>query len=112
LNPYPWRRLACVLALLATPAASPAQAVTVVLLGTGSPEPAADRFGPGTLVEAGGHRVLIDAGRGVTQRLWQIPVRIGVITDVFLTHLHSDRTVGLADIWLMGWLQGGKSRGN
>ena len=100
-----WRCLAGVLALLATPAVAPAQAVTVVLLGTGSPEPALDRFGPGTLMEAGGQHFLFDAGRGVTQRLWQLPFRVGEITHVFLTHLHSDHTVGLADIWLMGWLQ-------
>jgi ribonuclease Z len=95
-----------------TPSLSLAQNLTVVLLGTGSPEPALDRFGPGTLVEAGGQRFLFDAGRGVTQRLWQLPVRIGGITQVFLTHLHSDHTVGLADIWLMGWLRtrfGGRS---
>lgn len=82
-----------------------AQTLTAVLLGTGSPEPAMDRFGPGTLIEAGGQRLLFDAGRGVSQRLWQIPVRLGEITDVFLTHLHSDHVVGLPDIWLTGGLQ-------
>ena len=106
------RCVAPLLFLAAMSAVAQAQTVTVVLLGTGSPEPAIDRFGPGTLVEAGGQHFLFDAGRGVTQRLWQMPVRVGEITRVFLTHLHSDHTVGLADIWLMGWLQtrfGGRS---
>ena len=101
-----------VLLMLWAPSSSPAQSVTVVLLGTGSPEPAIDRFGPGTLIETGDQRVLVDAGRGVSLRLWQVPVRVGAITQVFLTHLHSDHTVGLADIWLTGWLQtrfGGRS---
>lgn len=79
--------------------------MTVVLLGTGSPEPSVDRFGPATLVEAGGQRLLFDAGRGAAQRLWQVPVRVGEVADIFLTHLHSDHTVGLADVWLTGWMQ-------
>lgn len=100
-----WRFAVCSLAALVWSRPIGAQTITVVLLGTGSPEPALDRFGPATLVEAGGQRFLIDAGRGVTQRLWQRPLRIGEISNVFLTHLHSDHTVGLPDLWLSGWLQ-------
>ena len=35
----------------------------VTLLGTASPSPRADRFGPSTLVEAGDQKLLFDAGR-------------------------------------------------
>ena len=98
-------QLTLTLLLALAPALAHAQALKLVLLGTGSPEPATDRFGPGTLIEAGGQHLLFDAGRGVSQRLWQIPLRLGDINDVFLTHLHSDHTVGLADLWLTGWLQ-------
>jgi ribonuclease Z len=63
------------------------------------------RFGPGVLVQAGGKNLLIDAGRGVTQRLMQSGLRLGQIDAVFLTHLHSDHVVGLPDLWLTGWLQ-------
>lgn len=45
-----------------------AQTLNVTLIGTGDPIPRLDRFGPATLVEAGPHRLLFDAGRGVTQR--------------------------------------------
>ena len=76
----------------------------VTLLGTGGPEPALDRFGPATLVEAGSIRLLFDAGRGVTQRLWQTGIRLGDVNLLFLTHLHSDHTVGLPDLWLTGWM--------
>jgi ribonuclease Z len=77
----------------------------VTLLGTGSPAPVMRRFGPGVLVQAGGKNLLIDAGRGVTQRLMQSGLRLGQIDAVFLTHLHSDHVVGLPDLWLTGWLQ-------
>ena len=39
---------------------------TVTLLGTGSPPPSIERFGPSTLVEVGNQRLVFDAGRGVT----------------------------------------------
>lgn len=84
----------------------------MTLLGTGVPEPAIDRFGPSTLVEAGSEKLLFDAGRGVTQRLWQAGVGLGDVNAVFLTHLHSDHVVGLPDLWLTGWLRtrfGGRS---
>lgn len=76
----------------------------VTLLGTGSPPPVMHRFGPSTLVEAGGRTLLFDAGRGAMQRLDQVGVRWDDVSGVFLTHLHSDHIVGLPDLWLTGWL--------
>jgi ribonuclease Z len=74
----------------------------VTLLGTGNPRPNMERFGPSILVEAGARRILIDAGRGATQRLWDLGQRalLTSIDAVFLTHLHSDHVVGLPDLWL------------
>jgi ribonuclease Z len=77
----------------------------VTLLGTGVPIPSPDRFGPCTLVEAGGRRFLIDAGRGATIRLYQLGVPIGHIDVQLLTHYHSDHTSGVPDVWLTGWLE-------
>ena len=76
----------------------------VTLLGTGSPIPRPDRFGPSTLVEAGDQKLLFDAGRGVPIRLVQLSVSMSKINAVFLTHYHSDHTSGLSDVWLTGWL--------
>ena len=76
----------------------------VTLLGTGAPPPVLDRFGPSTLVEAGGEKLLFDAGRGALQRLHQLEIPFGDITGLFLTHHHSDHVVGFADLWLTGWI--------
>jgi ribonuclease Z len=77
----------------------------VTLLGTGTPIPSADRFGPCTLVEAGDLKLLIDAGRGATIRLSQLGIAIGRVDALLLTHFHSDHTIGIPDIWLTGWLE-------
>jgi len=80
--------------------------IRVTLLGTGAPPPVMDRFGPSTLVEAGGETLLFDAGRGVLQRLSQLQKPLKEARNLFLTHLHSDHLVGLPDFWLTGWLLG------
>ena len=80
----------------------------VTLLGTGTPIPDLDRFGPSTLVEAGNQKLLFDAGRGATIRLRQILTpKSAIMTKIdalFLTHYHSDHTLGIPDLWLTGWL--------
>jgi ribonuclease Z len=94
------------MALMSLAIASPGQEFSVILLGTGAPEPVIERFGPSTLVNAGGHKLLFDSGRGATQRLWQLGVALPEVKAVFLTHLHSDHIVGIPDLWLTGWLRG------
>jgi ribonuclease Z len=80
------------------------QELRVTLLGTGTPAPVMNRFGPSILVEAGGQKFLFDAGRGALQRLVQSQVSWRDVNGVFLTHLHSDHVVGFPDLWLTGWL--------
>lgn len=93
-----------ILFILLTPMDTFAQGLKVTLLGTGSPFPTMDRFGPSTLVEAGREKLLIDCGRGASQRLWQLGIPLSGVTATFLTHLHSDHVVGIPDLWLTGWL--------
>jgi ribonuclease Z len=103
----PSTRALCSFALLLSlaSAAHAAQAdLKVTLLGTGTPIPIINRFGPSTLVEAGQETLLIDCGRGASQRLWQLHIPLSGVTAVFLTHLHSDHVVGIPDLWLTGWL--------
>jgi ribonuclease Z len=94
------------LASLTSTGASSAQDLKVTLLGTGSPPPGMDRFGPSILVEAGKEKLLFDCGRGAAQRVQQLKVPFTDVDALFLTHLHSDHVVGIPDLWLTGWVQG------
>jgi len=90
------------------PAAWPA--TQVVMLGTGTPNADPDRSGPAVAVIAGGRAYLVDAGPGIVRRAVASAQR-GVralepsrLSIVFVTHLHSDHTVGLPDLMLTPWV--------
>jgi ribonuclease Z len=79
----------------------------LVLLGTGSPIPDPDRSGPGLAIVVKGTSYIVDAGPGIVRRATaaamrdSIPaLRIANLRRVFITHLHSDHTLGLPDIML------------
>ncbi len=79
-------------------------AIEVVLLGTGSPIPDANRAGPSTLVQAGSHRFLVDCGRGVLLRATAAGVGANQLTATLLTHLHSDHLTDLNDVITTRWI--------
>lgn len=83
--------------------------IKVTLLGTGTPLPIMERFGPSILVQAGTETLVFDAGRGCIQRLRQLNVSYDKLNAVFLTHFHSDHIIGLPDLWLTGWLTSKRS---
>jgi len=85
--------------------------IVVTLLGTSAPALSTVRFGPSTLVQAGGLNLLFDAGRGSATRLMQLGVSLGTIEGVFITHFHSDHLNGFSDVWMTGYLgpHGGRS---
>ncbi len=74
------------------------QDTRVVLLGTGNPNPEPDRMGPASAVISGDRAYIVDAGPGVVRRAAQAGIQMKQITRVFITHLHSDHTVGLPDL--------------
>jgi ribonuclease Z len=78
----------------------------VTLLGTGSPEPRANRHGSAHLVEADGEYLLFDCGPGATQRLAATDVPIVEIDFQFFTHHHYDHNVDFAQFALVRWDQG------
>ena len=78
----------------------------VTLLGTGTPRPKPDRYGASTLVEAGDEILIFDCGRCTFQRLFETGTALKQANKLFLTHLHSDHTVGIPDLWLTPWIYG------
>lgn len=77
----------------------------VILTGTGSPLPSADRAGPSTLVKAGTTNILVDAGRGVVMRMMAIGVRPDDLDGVIITHMHSDHVCALNDVITTHWVR-------
>jgi ribonuclease Z len=80
----------------------------IVLTGTGSPLPDANRAGPSTLVKAGPEgaqtHVLIDAGRGTIMRLTAAGTVPPLLAGVLITHLHSDHVCALNDVMTTHWV--------
>ena len=96
----------------ATTATQPAARTQIVLLGTGTPRPDPKRSGPATAIVVNGTAYLVDAGPGVVRRA-QAAVDNGIkglavasLQTAFITHLHSDHTVGLPDLIFTSWVQG------
>jgi ribonuclease BN (tRNA processing enzyme) len=78
----------------------------VITLGTGTPVPNPERSGPATAVVVGGRVFLFDAGPGVMRRVAAAGLPIDGVTAAFITHLHSDHTLGLPDLILTSWVMG------
>ena len=101
------KTLALIVALAAgaaLPQSAAAGDFSVTLLGTGSPRPLPDRFSMSTLVEAGDQKLVIDAGRGATIRLYEHGLSLGEVDALFITHFHSDHVIGIPDLWLSSWI--------
>jgi ribonuclease Z len=77
----------------------------VVLTGTGVPHPRPGRAGAGTLVRCGDVALQFDAGRSTVMRLVEVGTEPYALTGVFVTHVHSDHVVGLADVAMTRWVQ-------
>ncbi|MCA9299810.1 MAG: MBL fold metallo-hydrolase, partial [Phycisphaerales bacterium] len=74
------------------------------------PDPHA--MGPSIAIVGGGRAFLVDAGAGVVRRAAEAFERgekalaVDRLDTVFLTHLHSDHTLGLPDLLLTPWVVG------
>jgi ribonuclease Z len=86
-----------------------AAALVVLLLGTGYPRPDPQRAGPSTVVIAGDAWFVVDAGRGTTMRIAATDLGYANLRGVLLTHLHSDHTAGLPDLFNTSWQFGRKT---
>ena len=86
----------------------------IVMLGTGTPRPDPDRSGPATAIIVNDAPYLIDFGpasSGALTAAYEKGVTAlgygGInIRTVFLTHMHSDHTVGYPDLIFTPWVMG------
>jgi ribonuclease Z len=75
-----------------------------IILGSGNPLPHPSRAGPSTLVRTSAGDLLFDCGRGVLMRTAAAGAAAGTLRGLFLTHLHSDHTTDLNDIFTSKWI--------
>ena len=99
------------------PALSPSAAAPlrtrVVILGSGTPNADPEHSGPAVAIVVDSTAYLVDAGVGIIRRAAQAarddsiraldPARLG---RVFVTHLHSDHTMGMPDLIFTPWVLG------
>ena len=78
---------------------------SITLLGTGCPVVSTERFGPASLVRAGGRQFLVDIGSGATQRLIGAGTSGAAISALLITHMHSDHLVDLYQFIISSWHQ-------
>jgi ribonuclease BN (tRNA processing enzyme) len=86
----------------------------VVVLGTGNPSADPERWGPSVAVVANGRAYLVDCGPGVVRRAAAAEkngfaaLKAKELKMVFITHLHSDHTLGYPDLIFSPWVLGRK----
>jgi ribonuclease BN (tRNA processing enzyme) len=111
-NPLKYALLASIVATgggsVAAQSADPAR---VVMLGTGTPNADPERSGPSVAVVYAGKSYLVDAGPGLVRRAATAAARLDLpelqaqsLGIAFITHLHSDHTVGLPDLIHTSWV--------
>jgi ribonuclease BN (tRNA processing enzyme) len=87
-----------------------ASSTKVVLLGSGNPRPDPERWGPAVAVVVNDTAYLVDCGPGIVRRAAAaekagIPaLNVKKLTRVFITHLHSDHTLGYPDLIFSPWV--------
>ncbi|UCD75869.1 MAG: MBL fold metallo-hydrolase [Phycisphaerales bacterium] len=78
----------------------------LVLLGTGTPNADPDRSGPAFAIVVNGTPYLVDCGPGIVRRAAAAHrngvegLAVAKLDRVFITHLHSDHTIGYPDLIL------------
>jgi ribonuclease Z len=95
------------------PAPKAASGTRVVLLGVGNPGIDPERSGPATAIVVNDTPYLVDFGPGVVRRAKGAVISRGVtalepvnLRVAFVTHLHSDHTVGYPDLIFTPWTVG------
>lgn len=89
---------------LAASARAGAPANRVILLGTkGGPTPSPYRAPASVLVIAEGQPYLVDCPNGVAGQLAKAGVRLPELTQIFVTHDHSDHVIDVGTLAVLAW---------
>jgi len=105
--------LVTLLSIAAQAEYAPSETTQVVMLGTGTPNADPDRSGPAVAIVVNGTPYLVDFGPGVVRRASAMSpsyggemaaLEVDNLAYAFLTHLHSDHTLGLPDLLLTPWV--------
>jgi ribonuclease BN (tRNA processing enzyme) len=82
----------------------------IVLLGTGTPNANPERSGPAIAIVVNDTPYLIDCGPGIVRRAAAAHksgiegLKVENLKTLFVTHLHSDHTVGYSDLIFTPWV--------
>jgi ribonuclease BN (tRNA processing enzyme) len=79
---------------------------SVTFLGTGPGNVVPGRFQSSILLEAGGKRVLLDAGEPCSTQLLELGFRLPDLDAIWITHAHADHIGGLPLLIQASWLHG------
>src|SRR5580704_5653905 len=71
----------------------------LTFLGTSASVPSADRNHPGLLVEASGHRIMVDCGEGTQRQLLRSGAGYRRLDRLLLTHGHLDHVLGIPGLF-------------
>jgi ribonuclease BN (tRNA processing enzyme) len=76
----------------------------LILLGTGGgPTPKKNRSAPAEVILVDGQAYVIDCGNGVGRQLAAAQVRFSALSNVFITHHHSDHNADYGNLLLLAW---------
>lgn len=85
----------------------------IVFLGTGTPNPIPERSGPALAIIVNNNSYIVDAGVGIVRQAEMArrkheleELSASNLRTCFITHLHSDHTLGLSDLILTPWVMG------
>lgn len=104
--------LACLM-LTAVSTSAAQSSAKVIILGSGTPIPDPSSSGPCVAVVINGQAYLFDAGVNVVRQAQAAADKFNLaaldathLTRLFITHLHSDHTLGYPDLILTPWVVG------
>jgi len=84
----------------------------VVIIGSGASWPDSERSSPSQVIVVGKDPLLFDCGPGSGMNLMKAGINPGMISQIFLTHLHIDHSLEFASIVFGGYLAGRKQKVN